>query len=385
MGASAWNAPAQHLEPFADGLSLPVDFIPDPLGDSRFYVVQQHGQIRVIQDGTLLDEPFYVADQSNFTTRNWEQGLLGLAFDPDYAHNHRFYIDYTGARGVTHVSRFTASSPLRADQDSEQVLLTVKQPYGNHNGGCIRFGPDGMLYISLGDGGKAHDPHGNGQNPATLLGSILRIDVSGEPDEGLAYAIPEDNPFVGRGGARPEIWLMGLRNAWRYSFDSLGRMWIGDVGQNHWEEVDLVPAGARGLNFGWNLKEGRHRFTPPGQAPRDDTAFKGVDLTDPIWEYEQHPPPRGRGGSVTGGYFYEGKAVPSLKGRYLFADFMMGTFWSFRVKDGRADDVAEHTAQFAEAFGPGGAALAVSSFGRDHAGELYVLDHKGGRVLKVVP
>lgn len=383
-GPLAW---AQQLELLVEGLSRPVDFAHDPTSPERFYVVEQGGTIRVIESGQVRDEPFLRLAPGRISTGNWEQGLLGMAFDPGYGTNRRLYINFTAADGATHIVRCTADSPYRVDPDSEELILRVAQPYGNHNGGSLVFGPDGMLYIGLGDGGAANDPHGHGQRLDSLLGKMLRIDVTAEPDAPLAYAIPADNPFVGRDGARGEIWALGLRNPWKYSFDSTGRMWIGDVGQNRYEEIHLQPAGSRGgENYGWNVMEGPAEFRP-GAHPRDDPEplppeeHRRRGFEPPVWWYRQS-----RTGSVTGGYFYEGERIAALRGRYLFADFETGQFWSFRLDEqGRADDVVEHTRSFARAFGGRPPRQAISSFGRDADGELYVLDHARGRVFRVVP
>lgn len=379
---SAW---AQSFELFAKGLNKPVDFAPDPTDQSRFYVVEQTGTIRIIEDGELHSSPFFKARSENFTDKNWEQGLLGLAFDPKYKENKYFYVNYTGKGGVTHVSRFTALSPEQADPSSEKVIITIDQPFGNHNGGGIAFGPDGMLYIGMGDGGAANDPYKNGQNLESLLGKMLRIDVSSEPDEGKGYAIPSDNPFVDREGARGEIWAYGLRNPWRFSFDSKGRMWIGDVGQNRFEEINLQPEGSKGgENYGWSIMEGAGAFRPGGKKSEDPEALSAAihrerGFEPPLWSYHQNPD-----GSVTGGFLYEGDDVPALKDRYIFAEFQRGNIWSFRLKDGKVDDLAEHTAAFEQALSGKGVTQRVSSFGRGTDGALYLLDHKGGAVYKIV-
>ena len=377
---------AQTVEPWVSGLNKPVDFAPDPASDERFYVVEQGGTIRVIDGGRLVETPYFSIDTGDFTTVNWEQGLLGLAFDPGYEDNGLLYVNYTARDGATRVSRFHAPDWERVDMDSEEVLIEIDQPYGNHNGGCIRFGPDGMLYIGMGDGGAANDPHNAGQRLDTLLGKILRIDVTGEPDEGLGYAIPDDNPFARDEHARDEIWSYGLRNPWRLEFDGEGRMWIADVGQNRFEEVHVQRAGsAGGENYGWKVMEGAGKFRP-GRARFQDPpkleakVHRDRGMEPPVFVYRHHPL-----GSITGGYVYEGQTVPRLQGRYICADFMSGRVWSFKLgSTGLADDVVEHTEAFMAGFGAGGSGQAISSFGRDHDGELYVLDMKGGRVLKIV-
>lgn len=390
IALAALSAIAQRLEAVVSGLTKPVDMVADPTHPSRLLIVEQDGLVRIVEDGRLLEEPFIAVDRKNFSDRrsNWERGLLGIALDPKYADSRRFYLYYTDKEGATVTARFTATSPTTADWSTQEVLLRIEQPYGNHNGGCIRFGPDGMLYIAPGDGGAADDPHDAGQRLDTLLGKLLRIDVTGEPDEGLPYAIPKDNPFVGRGDARPEIWALGLRNAWRFEFDSRGRLWIADVGQNRFEYVHLQPEGSKGgENYGWKLMEGFGEFRP-GRNQRDDPArlppsrHAERGLVPPVFEYRHHPL-----GSITGGYFYEGDKLAWLKGRYICADYMSGRVWSFLVRQRAeawtADDIVEHTQSVARSFGGNGAALAISSFGRDASGEeLYILDHNAGRLLR---
>ncbi len=378
---------AQRLEEWITGLDKPVDLVFDPADGSRAFIVEQTGRVRVAVNGTLADIPLVEAEDISGPKSNWERGLLGIALDPGFADNGRFYLDYTDDKGDVVIARFTIGT-TSADWDDREILLTIKQPYGNHNGGCIRFGPDGMLYIGVGDGGAANDPHGNGQRLDTLLGKILRIDVTGEPDEGLAYAVPDDNPFVRTEKARPEIWALGLRNPWRFAFDSKGRLWIGDVGQNRFEEVDLIDAGTPGLNFGWNTTEGMGLFRP-GRAKRDDPPRLTADrlaergIAAPVFEYRHHPV-----ASVTGGVFYEGDRYPWLKNRYICADFMSGRVWSFRLrqKNGHpaADDVTEHTGPIGDTFGGKGAGLAISSFAVSPDGQtIYILDHRTGRVLRL--
>ena len=285
-----------------------------------------------------------------------EEGLLGLAFDPDFATNGHFYVYYSAAgprRSV--VSRFSVSQddPNRADSGSEEVVLEVFQPYGNHNGGNILFGPDSYLYIGLGDGGSGGDPQGNGQNSETLLGAILRIDPR-TPSGGRSYSVPEDNPFVGTPGFRDEIWAYGFRNPWRFSFDSeTGDLWAGDVGQSGWEEIDVV---VRGGNYGWNIMEGRHCFRPS----------RGCNQTDLELPVQEYPNPQ-EGCSVTGGHVYRGSRLPSLFGAYIYGDFCSGKIWALRY-DGQA--VTDHQLWV-------DSPLQISSFGQDQEGELYILSFDG--------
>jgi glucose/arabinose dehydrogenase len=378
---------AQRGEVLAAGFELPVDMAADPADPGRFYVVEQKtGRIRVVENGVVRREPFMEVNQKDFQNRGWEQGLLGIAFDPAYAQNMRLYLNYTAADGATRVSRFTATDPHTADPKTEALVIEIEQPYDNHNGGCIRFGPDGMLYIGMGDGGAGGDPHGNGQNLGTLLGKMLRIDVTSPPPDAAAqnYVVPADNPFVGREGARPEIWSYGVRNPWRFSWDSLGRMWIGDVGQNRIEWVSLQPERSKGgENYGWNVMEGPEEFASRPASQKNVQPDRST-ITLPIWSYTQRS--NGGNGSITGGYFYEGEKIPALKNRYICADFMSGRIWSFKVdSNGKADDIVEHTSAFEPVFKDMGATVAISSFGRDLEGELYMLDHKAGRVIKIVP
>jgi glucose/arabinose dehydrogenase len=398
LGACSAAATAQQAEPWVEGLTKPVDMAQDPTDPSRFFVVQQGGSIRVIESDDLLDAPALTIPASEINTRNWEQGLLGLAFDPGYAENGRLYINYTDEDGDTRITRVTRADKRTFDFATEELILTFEQPWGNHNGGAIRFGPDGMLWIGTGDGGAANDPRNYAQNNNSLLGKMLRVDVSGTPDAGLAYAIPSDNPFVGNDDYRPEIWATGLRNPWRYEWDPAGNLWIADVGQNRHEEIHLQPAGSKGgENYGWKPMEGQAPFLP-GRKPADDpeavsnSEHRDAGFEPPLWTYRHHPL-----GSITGGYVYTGTEVPSLRGRYIYADFMSGRIWSLRLrtdagKDSsadagpggfRADDVVEHTRDFQAAF-PLGTELCIGSFGTDRDGELYILDHKGGRVLKIV-
>ncbi|MFN8388365.1 MAG: PQQ-dependent sugar dehydrogenase [Anaerolineales bacterium] len=340
--ASTFPNPDEYTWQFvANGLDRPVDLQPDPLG--RLWIVEKLGHIHLFQNGQLdIDTPFLdiedrVNDESN------EMGLLGLALHPNFSQNGYFYVNYTGARGDTFISRFTAGENS-VDPNSEVILLRVKQPYPNHNGGTMNFGPDGYLYMGLGDGGSGGDPEGNGQSLDTLLGKILRIDVdSKEP-----YAIPADNPFG------DEIWAYGLRNPWRMSFDSAtGDLYIGDVGQDTWEEIDFIPAGSPGgENFGWDHREGMHDFEGGGPA----------DMIEPIAEYRHSE----GGCSVTGGYVYRG-AMPEWNGIYLFGDYCRGIVWGLI----RSGETWQKQLLFDTNF-------AITSFGQDTNGEVYILDNDGG-------
>jgi glucose/arabinose dehydrogenase len=349
----------QRLEPVARGLSQPLAVA--TAGDGRLYIVEQAGTVRVVENGALADAPFL--DLRDRVRSGGERGLLGLAFPPDYASSARFYVDYTDGNGNSVLARFAkVDGAVRGDPASGRTLLRVRQPYANHNGGHLVFGPDGFLYWGLGDGGSGGDPQGNGQDPATPLGTILRLDVSG--DGAVAAA---GNPFLERADARPEVWLYGLRNPWRFSFDrSTGDLYIGDVGQNAFEEIDFLPAGAQGgQNFGWNVMEGDHCYRP----------VRGCDpsgKTPPIVTY---PHDASWGNSVTGGYVYRGAAIPSLRGAYLFADFGSGRVWTARRNASGAWQVAKLL----------DTGLAIASFGQDDRGELLLVDYGGGVLYRLVP
>jgi glucose/arabinose dehydrogenase len=310
------------------GLQSPVDVTDAGDGSGRLFVVEQSGRIRIVHDGKLVDRPFL--DISDRISSGGERGLLGLAFHPGYPNDPRFFVDYTDRDGNTVVAsyRVSANDPDVADPGSEVALLHVNQPFPNHNGGGTVFGPDGMLYIALGDGGSEGDPQGNGQRVDALLAKILRIDVD-HPDPGRPYGIPLDNPFVGVDGAKPEIWMTGLRNPWRFRFDpSNGDLWIGDVGQNKWEEIDVARAGQRGLNFGWNVMEGFHCYQPADGC--DQTG-----LTLPVAEYGHD-----LGCAVIGGVVIRGAAQGRLNGGYVFGDDCSDNLWLMDpAGDGRREPV----------------------------------------------
>ena len=338
------------------GLSRPVDLAGPQDFPGKLFVLEQAGVIRIIQDGVILPEPFLDIRDRVGSGGN-EQGLLGIAFHPQFIKNGYFYVNYTDKQGNTVIARFSATlddNPnLRADPASESILLQVDQPYANHNGGQLVFGPDGYLWIGLGDGGGQGDPNGNGQSSQSLLGKILRIDV----DQGNPYAIPEDNPYA-NGGGLPEIWAIGLRNPWRFSFDRLtGDLFIGDVGQNSWEEIDYLPAGyvSTPVNFGWNRREGSH---PYSDQANDDT----TGLINPIFEYSHDS-----GCSVTGGFVYRGVDLPDLHGVYLFGDYCSGLVWGSVPKGQNSWDTRI-------LFSTG---YQIASFGEDQNGEIYLLDLNG--------
>jgi glucose/arabinose dehydrogenase len=320
-------------------------------GEKTLYLVEQVGRVRAVRGGRL--DPTPVVDISAKVTAGGEQGLLGLAFSPDGRY---LYLAYTDRDGNHQVSELTMGGQ-RADPASERSILHFDDPFGNHNGGQLAFGPDRRLYIAFGDGGSGGDPLGNGQSLGTFLGKILRIDP--RPSGGRAYGVPRDNPFVGRDGARPEIWDYGLRNPWRFSFDAAtGDLWIGDVGQNSYEEVDHEPAGEGGRNYGWNRREGRHPFNG---GDRPDGAV------DPVIEYG-----RGDGCTVIGGFVYRGRRIAGLQGTYLYGDYCSGWVRAARAPDGK---VAEQRDLGLEV-------PSLSSFGADADGELYALS-LGGDVFRI--
>jgi glucose/arabinose dehydrogenase len=330
-------------QPLVAGFQRPVDLQVD--GSGRLFVIEKVGRIRIIQAGQLLQASFLDITDRVGSSGN-EQGLLGLAFHPQYAQNGRFFVNYTDNNGHDVIARFTVSSdPNVADPTSETNLINVSDPFPNHNGGVLTFGPDGYLYAGLGDGGSQGDPFGNAQNTGVLLGKILRLDVdSAEP-----YAVPTDNPFGN------EVWAYGLRNPWRISFDRLtGDLYIGDVGQNAWEEIDFLQAGSPGgANFGWNYREGKHDYK--GSAPED--------VIDPVAEYG-HP----EGGcSVTGGYVYRGETMPEWNGIYLYGDYCTGLIWGLI----RSEDTWQSQLLF-------DMDVTITSFGRDESGEIYLLSDSGG-------
>ena len=335
----------------ADGFEAPVHLSAPP-SDPRLFVVEQPGRIRIVDpDGIPQATPFLdIADRVRCCG---ERGLLSVAFHPAYSSNGWFYVNYTDAEGDTRIERYTVSSDADvAERASAKLILELEQPFSNHNGGLNVFGPDGMLYIGLGDGGGAGDPQGHGQNRATLLGSILRLDVDG----GDPYRIPADNPFVMTPGARGEIWAYGLRNPWRFAFDpNEGQLYIADVGQDQWEEVNRVSAGQGGVNYGWNVMEGAHCFGA--------VVCQTASLTLPVMEYAHR-----EGCSITGGHVYRGSAIPDVVGDYFFADYCRGWIRSLRLGSVDAVEVRDWDL---------GALGQITSFGEDAAGELYILTETG--------
>lgn len=351
------------LTPFASGFTRPVAIA--HAGDSRLFVVQKNGVIRVVQsDGTVLPTPFL--DLTGQVATGNEQGLLGLAFHPDHANNGFFYIDYTDTAGDTVVARYSVSGdPNVADAGSATTLLTVDQPFANHNGGDLHFGPaDGYLYISLGDGGAFCDPGDEAQDGASLLGKMLRIDVDG----GAPYAVPASNPFVGPDGVADEIWAVGLRNPWRFSFDRATHdLYIGDVGQNRNEEIDFQPASsAGGENYGWDCREGFDAASlAPSSCGTTAACMPLTMFTEPVTDYDHS-----EGCSVTGGFVYRGSSIPALVGTYLYSDYCAGELLGLTTTNGGMS-------WSAESFGTPVANLFPTAFGEDVAGELYVASDTG--------
>ena len=355
--SSGWADPAINTEErrivrlapvVTEGLENPLFLTQPGDGSRRLFVVEQPGRIRVLDGHTLLPTPFLNITQQVLS--GGERGLLGLAFHPDYRHNGRFFVNYTRKPdGATVVAEYHRGATAISAAQDERILLIVPQPYPNHNGGMVAFGPDSYLYVGLGDGGSKGDPDNRAQNPKDLLGKILRIDV----DRGDPYGIPMDNPFVKQGG-RPEIYALGLRNPWRFSFDvKTGNLWVADVGQYKWEEIDLVT---RGGNYGWRVMEGTHCF-------HLSTDCLITTFSPPVSEYFHD---KGRC-SITGGYVYRGQIISSLAGMYVYGDFCSGEI--FALHKGETTNEPHQILK---------SSLQISSFGEDAAGELYVLDHKGG-------
>jgi glucose/arabinose dehydrogenase len=349
------------LTPFVSGFSSPLDL--ENAGDStnRLFVVEQAGTIRIIQNGAIVPTPFL--DITSKVTSGGETGLLGVTFHPSFAQHPLFYVNYTRTvsgqlQTVIAEYQVAAGNPNLADPNSERILLIVNQPFANHNAGQLAFGPDGMLYFGLGDGGSGGDPLGNGQNLQTLLGKMLRIDVDHTAGT-KPYAIPADNPFASGGGLQ-EIWAYGFRNPWRFSFDNAtGRLFVADVGQDAFEEIDIVTKGA---NYGWNIMEGSHCFNP-------SSGCNMSGLTLPIIDYAHS-----EGDTVIGGYLYRGSLIPALQGAYIFGDFSNGKVWMLQ----ETTPGSWTRTQLLSTGKP------ISSFGRDEAGELYAVDYSGS-VLQVRP
>ena len=358
-GTPIGGTPALTTQLIARGFSSPLD-LQAPAGDARLFVAEQGGRIRILRSGVILGTPFL--DISGRISSGGERGLLGLAFHPSYATNGRFYVNYTDPAGDSHVSEFKVSANADvADAGSERELLFVKQPFANHNGGGLAFGNDGFLYAGFGDGGSGGDPFGNGQSLATPLGKMLRIDVD-------RAAIPMDNPFANRSGAVPAIWAFGLRNPFRFSFDrATGDLYIGDVGQDRVEEVDVGLASRHGgENYGWNVTEGSQCFAPASGCDKS-----GITL--PVAEYGH-----GDGCSIVGGVVYHGCRLPGYAGTYFYSDYCSAFVRSFRFVGGQATDARDWTAALGRGLDR------PTSFGTDSEGEVYIVD-QDGEIYKIVP
>ncbi len=336
------------LTPFVDSLELPVFITPVLGSNDKFFVLEKVGRVRLVENGKVQEQS--VLDIGNLVSTGNEQGLLGIAVHPNYQSNGYIFINYTDEAGDSQIVRYQVSNNV-ADPNSAKTILSVDQPHSNHNAGMLTFGPDGYLYIVMGDGGSGGDPYGLGQDMTSLLGKMLRIDV----DNGDPYSVPDDNPFVGQEGVRPEIWTVGWRNPWRFSFDrDTGDMWLGDVGQNKFEEISFQAAEQGGGNYGWRCKEATHEFDISENC--DDK-----DFIDPVLEYDHS-----QGASVTGGYVYRGSAITDLQGRYVYGDFTSGKIWfASQTDNGWATTEWQDTN------------LNISSFGEDAAGELFVIDYSG--------
>ncbi len=359
--ALAQSFPTISIESYVSGFDRPINIANPSDGTNRLFIVEQIGRVRIIEDGSLLDEPFL--DIRSKVSCCYERGLLSIAFSPNYRSNGHFYVNYTNKSGDTVISRFTVLStdPNKADSSSEEIILTIDQPAGNHNGGHMEFGPDGYLYIGMGDGGGSGDPDNNGQNKNTLLGKMLRID----PENAIGsnkYAIPSSNPFYNQEGVRGEIWAYGLRNPWRFSFDSkTGDLYIADVGQFKLEEVNFQSANSTGgQNYGWRIMEGTSCFNP------SNCNKEGITL--PVIEYNHS-----QGCSITGGVVYRGHEYPQLDGIYFYADYCSGRFWGLK----RFDDHWQSTLLLTTQYQP-------TSFGRDKNGRVYFTDLANNTVYEIV-
>jgi quinoprotein glucose dehydrogenase len=375
--------PAVRLEQVYTNLRVdrPLWMAEAPDGSGRMFFVEQSGSIGETQkgsDGSKVKEVLRIGGGYLYDEGQNEKGLLGFAFHPKFKDNGKFYVYYTheltDGTVTTVTSEFTMSSqdPDIADPKSERQLLVIQRPRWNHEGGCLAFGPDGYLYISSGDGGFQRDPFENGQKLSVLLGKMMRIDVD-KRSPGLPYGIPSDNPFVGKDGARPEIWAWGLRNPWRYSFDQkTGELYEGDVGEDNWEEVNIITKGG---NYGWSIREGFHEFKPMPAG--------GGNYIDPIMEYAHNSvlaregkfPDHSNGACITGGYVYRGKKYPALDGIYIYGDYVAGTIWGLRYEDGKIKESGTLLEQ-PKNFG---------SFAQDADGEVYALSIYDGRIFAIVP
>jgi len=353
------NAWAAKLELLPQQFESPVLLTHSNTNDDRLFVVEKTGHVYLLEN-SFSKKSLYIDASSLITTRGNEQGLLSIAFHPEFKHNGYLFIYYTAKNGDNTLARLTVSLPesMQVNLDSLEVLFAEKDPASNHNGGMLTFGHDGYLYLGMGDGGRGGDPWNNAQNLQNRLGKLLRINVN----SASGYTIPQDNPFLANKQAKPEIWAYGLRNPWRHSFDSLtGDLWIADVGQEKWEEINLQSADSKGgENYGWKMMEGKHCY-----APKKDC--DNGKLTHPVAEYSHK-----QGCSITGGYVYRGENIPSIVGKYIYADFCSGTIWGIDQNLSFSVQVVMQTE------------LNISSFGEDASGEIYLLDYNGG-IYKFVP
>ena len=367
IGRARWDSPQEEragmvwpeltLKLTHSGIKQPTHITNAGDGSKRLFVTEQRGRLLLIKGNMVSQRPFL--DISDRVSCCGERGLLSAVFPPGYKDKNHFYLNYTDRSGDTVVARFhVTQDPDLADPKSEEVIIRIRQPYANHNGGQLAFGPDGYLYIGMGDGGSAGDPQGNAQDPSSLLGKMLRIDVG--PGR-KPYAIPPDNPFVQSRTYRPEIWAMGLRNPWRFSFDrKYGDLYIADVGQNRFEEISIEPKGSKGgKNYGWNIMEGLHCYKT------ENCDKKGLVI--PIAEYDHD-----KGCSVTGGMVYRGSGFPQLQGLYIYGDYCSGRIWGLRQAGG------EWMNREIKSSG-----LSISTFGEDEAGEVYVADYGKGNIYRI--
>jgi glucose/arabinose dehydrogenase len=350
------NAVTLAVEQVASGLDQPV-YLTAPEGDARLFIVEQAGRVRIVENGTVLRKPFL--DIVSKVRSGGEQGLLSVAFHPLYRSNGFLFVNYTDKKGDTRIERYTISADKNAvDAASAKLILSIDQRYSNHQGGLNLFGPDGMLYIGMGDGGSQGDPHGNGQNPNSLLAKLLRINV----DRGDPYTIPAANPYA-KGGGRGEVWAIGLRNPWRFAFDRVsGLLYIADVGGSRFEEIDVVPASTAGVNYGWNVME--------GPSCQRTLGCNQPGLQRPAVSY----PHEGSVCSVIGGFVYRGQKIPEIQGQYFYSDYCDSWLRSFAFADGKVTDQHEW---------PVGRLGSVTSFGEDSQGELYITT-SSGRVYRII-
>jgi len=345
------------VEEVASGFNSPV-YLTAPDGGARRFVVEQEGRIRIIRNGSVVGRPFL--DITDKVGSGGERGLLSVAFHPRYRTNGFLFVNYTDKSGDTNIERYRVSrDPDAADPATGRVILKIDQPHSNHNGGMNLFGPDGMLYIGMGDGGSQYDPHGNGQNPNSLLGKLLRINV----DRVDPYSVPAANPYA-HGGGRGEVWAIGLRNPWRYAFDAKdGNLYIADVGQDRFEEVDVVPANRAGVNYGWSIMEGA-------------SCLRGSDCNRAGLQLPALTYAHGRGEcSITGGFVYRGRKIPAIDGHYFYSDYCNSWLKSFKYVNGQVTDERQW---------PVGRLGSASSFGLDGAGEMYIVSHSTGRIFRIV-